>query len=147
MSIHDQCALEPVDMEKIKASIDDAIQKLLKERKWIIQEYADKLQKLQDDRAAALGQNEGHLKELGVKEADIPAPPPLNVNLGMIRKLDNSQIMSLLKDFMQPAVEYSSSVLLDYLGISYMDFKKFVHQNSGFINFKGKNKGRVYILQ
>ena len=146
MSIH-QCALEPVDMEKIKASMAVAIDKLLNERKWIIQEYADKLQKLQNDRAAALGQNEGHLKELGVKEADIPAPPPLNVNLGVIRKLDNSQILSLLKDFMRPDVQYSGTVLKDYLGISYMDFKKFVHQNSGFIDFKGKNKGRVYILQ
>lgn len=138
---------EPVDMEKVKATIHDSVQKLLLQRKWIIQDFADRLKLLESERTAALKVNESHLKELGVKNEDIPPPPPLNLNLGMIRKLDNSQIIILLKDFMEPSVEYSSSVLLDYLGISYTDFKKFVQEYPEVIHFRGKNKGRVYLLK
>ena len=136
-----------VDMNQIKASIHDAIQKLLSQRKSIIHEFTERLKLLESERNSALQKNETNLIELGVKKENVPSVPPLNLNLGVIRKLDNIHIENLLKDFMLPKVEYSSSVLLDYLSISYTDFKKFVQENHEFIDYKGKNKGRIYFLK
>jgi hypothetical protein len=135
-----------VDMNKIKATIQDSIQQLLNQRKWIIQDFNERLKLLDAERDAALKLNEGYLKELGVSEGDIPAPPALNLNLGSIRKLSNNQIMSLLKEFMEPAVKYSSSEILAHLMISYVDFRKFVEENPSFLLGEGKNKGRYYML-
>jgi hypothetical protein len=136
-----------VDMAQIKAAIDDSIQRLLEQRKWIIRDFTEKLKALDAERENLLRSNAANLKELGVKDSDIPAPPPLNLQLGSIRKLDDNQIITLLKEFMEPSVEYSSSVLLDYLLVSYMDFKKFVERNPSFIFGRGKNKGRYYLLK
>jgi hypothetical protein len=135
-----------VDMNKIKATIQDSIQQLLNQRKWIIQDFTERLKLLDAERDAALKLNEGHLKELGVKDDNIPAPPALNLNLGSIRKLSNNQIVSLLKEFMEPTVKYSSSEILAHLMISYLDFRKFVHENPSFLLGEGKNKGRSYML-
>jgi hypothetical protein len=135
-----------VDMNKIKATIQDSIQQLLNQRKWIIQDFTERLKSLDAERDAALKLNEGHLKELGVKDDNIPAPPALNLNLGFTRKLSNNQIMSLLKEFMEPTVKYSSSEILAHLMISYVDFRKFVQENPSFLLGEGKNKGRSYML-
>ena len=137
---------EPVDMAKIKAAIEDAIQRLLNERKSIIHDFTERLKILDNERNTALKLNSDYLKELGFDSEAIPAAPPLNLSLGTIRKLNNIQIMSLLKDFMEPVVEYSSSVLMDCLLISYKDFKEFVDLNPSFICGSGKNKGRSYML-
>ena len=137
---------EPVDMAKIKASIDDAIQRLLNDRKYIIQDFTERLKILDNERNTALNHNSEYLKELGFKSDDIPAPPPLNLSLGTIRKLTKNQITSILTDFMDPKIQYSSSVLMDRLLISYKDFKRFVEENPSFINGSGKNKGRYYVL-
>ena len=67
----------PVDMAQIKAAIDDSIQRLLEERKWIIRDFTEKLKALDAERNKVLRSNADNLKELGVKDADIPAPPPL----------------------------------------------------------------------
>jgi hypothetical protein len=136
-----------VDIAHVRSVLDDAIHSLIQERKHIIKEFKRKLQELEVERSAALKHNEAHLRELGVKEEAIPPAPPLNLNLGSNRKLDNSQIVSMLNDFMEPSSAYSSSVLLDYLGISYRDFRNFVLQNPSFITGEGKNKGRLYKLR
>ena len=139
-------SIPDVDMNKVKATIQDSIQQLLNQRKLIIQDFTERLKSLDAERDAALKVNEGHLKELGVKDDNIPAPPALNLNLGSIRKLSNNQIMSILTDFMEPTVKYSSSAILDYLMISYVDFRKFVQENPSFLLGEGKNKGRSYML-
>jgi hypothetical protein len=136
----------PVDMAQIKAAIDESIQRLLEERKWIIRDFTEKLKALDTERNKVLRSNADNLKELGVSDADIPAPPSLNLNLGSVRKLSKTQIKSLLKEFMEPTVKYSSSEILAYLMISYVDFRRFVQENPSFLVGDGKNKGRSYML-
>jgi hypothetical protein len=79
---------------------------------------------------------------------DIPPIPHLSLFEGQkTRKLEHSQIKTLLKGFMKPDQEYTSPQIIGYLSITYTDFRNFLKSNPDFIQPKGKNKGRVYMLK
>jgi hypothetical protein len=48
---------------------------------------------------------------------------------------------------MKPDQEYTSPQIIGYLSITYTDFRNFLKSNPDFIQPKGKNKGRVYMLK
>ncbi len=87
------------------------------------------------------------LLEMGMNVEDIPPIPHLSLFEGQkTRKLEHFQIKTILKGFMKPDQEYTSPQIISYLSITYADFRNFLKSNPDFIQAKGKNKGRIYIL-
>jgi len=137
-----------VDLSKAKEVLQETTKHLMEERNWIIQDYLQRAKQLEADREKELQRNESMLLEMGMNVEDIPPIPHLSIFEGArTRKLDHSQIKTLLQGFMMPNEEYTSPQITSYLSISYIDFRNFLKSNSGFIQAKGKNKGRVYILK
>jgi hypothetical protein len=137
-----------VDLTDAKRVIEETTKRLLEERNWIIQNYLQKAKQLEADREKELQRNESMLLEMGMNVEDIPPIPHLSLFEGQkTRKLEHSQIKTLLKGFMKPDEEYTSPQITSYLSISYTDFRNFLKSNPDFIQAKGKNKGRVYILK
>jgi hypothetical protein len=143
-----QTARPTVDLSKAKEVLQETTNRLLEERNWIIQNYLQKAKQLEADREKELQRNESMLLEMGMNVEDIPPIPHLSLFEGQkTRKLEHSQIKTLLKGFMKPDEEYTSPQITSYLSISYTDFRNFLKSNPDFIQAKGKNKGRVYILK
>jgi hypothetical protein len=136
-----------VDLSKAKEVLQETTKRLLDERNWIIQDYLQRAKQLEADREKELQRNESMLLEMGMNVEDIPPIPHLSIFEGArTRKLDHSQIKTLLQGFMMPNEEYTSPQITSYLSISYIDFRNFLRSNPDFIQAKGKNKGRVYCL-
>lgn len=143
-----QPARPTVDLSKAKEVLQETTKRLLEERNWIIQDYLQRAKQLEADREKELQRNESMLLEMGMNAEDIPPIPHLSIFEGArTRKLDHSQIKTLLQGFMMPNEEYTSPQITSYLSISYIDFRNFLKSNPDFIQPKGKNKGRVYILK
>ena len=143
-----QPARPTVDLSKAKEVLQETTKRLLEERYWIIQDYLQRAKQLEADREKELQRNESMLLEMGMNVEDIPPIPHLSIFEGArTRKLDHSQIKTLLKGFMKPDEEYTSPQITSYLSISYIDFRNFLKSNPDFIQPKGKNKGRVYMLK
>jgi hypothetical protein len=137
-----------VDLSKAKEVLQETTKHLLDERNWIIQDYLQRARQLESDREKELQRNESMLLEMGMNVEDIPPIPHLSLFEGQkTRKLEHSQIKTLLQGFMKRDQEYTSPQIVSYLSISYVDFRKFLKSNPDFIQPKGKNKGRVYILK
>jgi hypothetical protein len=136
-----------VDLTDAKRVIEETKKRLLEERNWIIQDYLQRARQLESDREKELQRNESMLLEMGMNAEDIPPIPHLSLFEGQkTRKLEHSQIKTLLKGFMKPDQEYTSPQIISYLSIAYTDFRNFLKSNPDFIQPKGKNKGRVYSL-
>ena len=137
-----------VDLSKAKEVLQETTKHLMEERNWIIQDYLQRAKQLEADREKELQRNESMLLEMGMNVEDIPPIPHLSIFEGArTRKLDHSQIKTLLQGFMMPNEEYTSPQIISYLSISYIDFRNFLKSNPDFIQPKGKNKGRVYMLK
>ena len=137
-----------VDLTDAKRVIEETTKRLLEERNWIIQDYLQRAKQLEADREKELQRNESMLLEMGMNAEDIPPIPHLSLFEGQkTRKLEHAQIKMLLKGFMKPDQEYTSPQIISYLSITYADFRNFLKSNPDFIQPKGKNKGRVYILK
>ena len=137
-----------VDLTDAKRVIEETTKRLLEERNWIIQDYLQRAEQLEADREKELQRNESMLLEMGMNVEDIPPIPHLSLfEVQKTRKLEHTQIKALLKDFMKPDAEYTSPQIISYLSITYTDFRNFLKSNPDFIQPKGKNKGRVYILK
>lgn len=137
-----------VDLSKAKEVLQETTKHLLDERNWIIQDYLQRARQLESDREKELQRNESMLLEMGMNVEDIPPIPHLSLFEGQkTRRLEHAQIKMLLKAFMKPDAEYTSPQIISYLSISYVDFRNFLKSNPDFIQPKGKNKGRVYILK
>jgi len=120
----------------------------MEERNWIIQDYLQRAKQLEAHREKELQRNESMLLEMGMNAEDIPPIPHLSLFEGQTtRKLEHAQIKMLLKGFMKQNHEYTSPQIISYLSITYADFRNFLKSNPDFIQPKGKNKGRVYILK
>ena len=136
-----------VDLTDAKRVIEETTKRLLEERNWIIQDYFQRAKQLESEREKELQRNESMLLEMGMNVEDIPPIPHLSIFEGArTRKLDHSQIKTLLQGFMMPNEEYTSPQITSYLSISYIDFRNFLKSKPDFIQAKGKNKGRVYCL-
>lgn len=143
-----QTARPTVDLSKAKEVLQETTNRLLEERNWIIQNYLQRAKQLETDREKELQRNESMLLEMGMNVEDIPPIPHLSIFEGArTRKLDHSQIKTLMQGFMMPNEEYTSPQITSYLSISYTDFRNFLKSNPDFIQAKGKNKGRIYILK
>jgi len=137
-----------VDLSKAKEVLQETTKHLLDERNWIIQDYLQRAKQLEGDREKELQRNESMLLEMGMNAEDIPPIPHLSLFEGQTtRKLEHAQIKMLLKGFMKQNHEYTSPQIISYLSITYADFRNFLKSNPDFIQPKGKNKGRVYILK
>ena len=137
-----------VDLSKAKEVLQETTKRLLEERNWIIQDYLQRAKQLETDREKELQRNESMLLEMGMNAEDIPPIPHLSLFEGQTtRKLEHAQIEMLLKGFMKPDEEYTSPQIISYLSITYTDFRNFLKSNPDFIQPKGKNKGRVYMLK
>jgi hypothetical protein len=137
-----------VDLSKAKEVLQETTKRLLEERNWIIQDYLQRARQLESDREKELQTNESMLLEMGMNAEDIPPIPHLSLSEGQTtRKLEHAQIKMLLKSFMKPDEEYTSPHIISYLSITYTDFRNFLKSNPDFIQPKGKNKGRVYMLK
>jgi hypothetical protein len=137
-----------VDLTDAKRVIEETTKRLLEERNWIIQDYLQRANQLETDREKELQRNESMLLEMGMNAEDIPPIPHLSLFEGQkTRKLEHSQIKMLLKGFMKQNQEYTSPQIIGYLSITYTDFRNFLKSNPDFIQPKGKNKGRVYMLK
>jgi hypothetical protein len=143
-----QTARPTVDLSKAKEVLQETTSRLLDERNWIIQDYLQSAKQLEADREKELQRNEALLLEMGMSPEDIPPIPHLSLFEGQkTRKLEHTQIKILLKGFMKPDQEYTSPQIISYLSITYTDFRNFLKSNPDFIQPKGKNKGRVYMLK
>jgi len=143
-----QTARPTVDLSKAKEVLQETTNRLLDERNWIIQDYLQRAKQLEADREKELQRNEALLLEMGMSPEDIPPIPHLSLFEGQkTRKLEHSQIKILLKGFMKPDQEYTSPQIISYLSITYTDFRNFLKSNPDFIQPKGKNKGRIYMLK
>jgi hypothetical protein len=137
------------DLERLKK---DRFEQLKIQRRWILEDFAQKLQVLEKGRDALLNENIQKMVAIGIPSDDLPLPPENEEGKkalahGLTRKLDDSQIRRVLKEIMKPDEEYPSSYLIQNLRIAYKDWIDFCKRNvPAFLSVDGKNKWRVYRL-
>ena len=149
-SNHDQMPeVDLADLERLKK---DRFEQLKIQRRWILEDFAQKLQVLEKGRDALLNENIQKMVAIGIPSDDLPLPPENEEGKkalahGLTRKLDDSQIRRVLKEIMKPDEEYPSSYLIQNLRIAYKDWIDFCKRNvPAFLSVDGKNKWRVYKL-
>lgn len=140
-----------INLEQFRDLQRQSFSALLEQRKWLLSHYAKQIRALENQRDSELAENILQMKNLGIREDELPVPPMNQedreaVKMGVNRKLTNSQIKQGLKECMELNREYPSSYLLSHLHISYQDLKEFLAANPDFITTKGKNKWRTYMI-
>jgi hypothetical protein len=149
-SNHDQ--MPEVDLADLESLKKDRFEQLKIQRRWILEDFAQKLQVLEKGRDALLNENIQKMVAIGIPSDDLPLPPENEEGKkalahGLTRKLDDSQIRRVLKEIMKPDEEYPSSYLIQNLRIAYKDWIDFCKRNvPAFLSVDGKNKWRVYKL-
>jgi len=127
-----------IDLHTTESMIKQSVDALLKERNWLIDHYSNKINELVRDRDDELKKNAENLSKFGYNTENLPPTQFIRTGFASYRKLEFPQIKELLSKFMQQGEEYTSPVLIDYLGIVYREFRKFVQENPDFIQAKGK---------
>ena len=146
---HQMPEVDLADLERLKK---DRFEQLKIQRRWILEDFAQKLQVLEKGRDALLNENIQKMVAIGIPSDDLPLPPENEEGKkalahGLTRKLDDSQIRRVLKEIMKPDEEYPSSYLIQNLRIAYKDWIDFCKRNvPAFLSVDGKNKWRVYKL-
>jgi len=149
-SNHDQMPeVDLADLERLK---QERFEQLKNQRRWILKDFAQKLQAIEKERDALLNENIQKMVAIGIPSDELPLPPESEESKkalahGLTRKLDDSQIRRVLKEIMKPDEEYPSSYLIQNLRIAYKDWIDFCKRNvPSFLAVDGKNKWRVYKL-
>ncbi len=132
-----------VSLETIQREIEN----LKNERRWIVDSYKDKIQAIERERDLELDRNLQVLKRLGVNDTEIPFGSSTGRRQRKYRKLDPDEMKELLSSFMREGEAIPTKEILLRLNISFHDFKAFVRENSDFLEKKGQNKGRVWLLR
>ena len=149
-SNHDQ--MPEVDLGELERLKREGFEQLKNQRRWILKDFAQKLQVIEKERDTLLNENIQKMEAIGIASDDLPLPPENeegrnSLAHGLTRKLDDSQIRRVLKEIMKPDEEYPSSYLIQHLRIAYKDWIDFCKRNvPSFLAVDGKNKWRVYKL-
>lgn len=143
MEIVDPDKRPEVDLSDLETLKVEKIRGLEDQRFWIMDSYAKKIEVLEAQRNQELKENAEKLSILGVEEDGI-IPPPAPSSEGNSRKLSDKQIRIILDRRTVPWEDYTTSELLNLLGINYQTFRRFVKSNGDFIKRFGINKGSYY---
>ena len=98
-SSHNQ--MPEVDLAELESLKQDRFEQLKNQRRWILEDFAQKLQVIEKERDALLNENIQKMEAIGIASDDLPLPPENeegrnSLAHGLTRKLDDSQIRRVL---------------------------------------------------